>query len=86
MKRYLPTIRRRELTLSRRVGLLREMYDASFGHPWRKAIISRAMAPLESMQQAEEVKQSARLFNDLRRAKQHIASREIRVPELRLPN
>lgn len=82
----LPTIRRRNLTIPRKLGLLQELYDASFGHPWRKSIIHRAMVPLESMQEVEELKHRARLFNELRRARTHMENNRIRVPALRLPN
>lgn len=76
MKR-LPTIRRRDLTLSRKMGLLREMYDACADSPLRQRIIDRALRPLEEMHQNEVNKHNARIWSDLVMAREKMKASEI---------
>lgn len=82
MKRYPLTTRRRELTLSRRIGLLEEMLDACAGQTWRMVVIMRRLNVLRDMQTEEQRKQDARLWRDLCAARDLMAARRVFVSEL----
>lgn len=78
-REYLPTTRRRAITLSRWIYLLEEMLDAAdnAGHTWRKAVIIKTLQPLREKQHRALRIAERKLWADMQRARTYMASRHI---------